>query len=296
MNNADCLQLYETYLKGEKKASENTLSSYLRDIRQFADFLDYHLSTDLYNSDNDCINQYILYLKENNSSDATVSRKIASIKNFYKFLYSKNLIEENPSGYLIAQKVIHKLPEILSVEEINLLLSQPDMLTMKGIRDKAMLELLYATGLRVSELLNLNISDIDIHSECLICSGKNKERIIPVYRKAIEVIKNYLAVVRPSMIASLDENALFVNTSGERMTRQGFWKLIKKYQKSAGIEKDITPHTLRHSFAAHLVENGADLYSLQEMMGHSNIASTSVYSAFMKHQIRDVYNSAHPRA
>lgn len=296
MNNSDCIQLYETYLTVEKKASFNTVSSYLRDIRQFSEFLDYYLSSDLYHSNNDGINQYVLYLKNNNSSDATVSRKIASIKNFYKFLYTKNLIQDNPTGYIAAQKVVHKLPEILTVEEINLLLSQPDLLTMKGIRDKAMLELLYATGLRVSELLNLDLGDIDIRSECIVCSGKNKERIIPVYHKAIEVINSYLSNVRPSMISSLDETALFVNTSGERMTRQGFWKLIKKYQKSAGISKDITPHTLRHSFAAHLVENGADLYSLQEMMGHSNIASTSVYSAFMKQQIRDVYNNAHPRA
>ncbi len=193
-------------------------------------------------------------------------------------------------------KATQKLPQILTSKEVELLLEQPECTDMKGYRDKAMLELLYATGIRVSELISLDVNDVNISIGMLRCRGRSKERIIPMYPAAIKALKEYVEFIRPQMVASPDEKSLFVNVSGERMSRQGFWKIIKSYQQKAKIDKDITPHTLRHSFAAHLLENGADLHSIQEMLGHADISSTQIYSQLVKNQLKDVYNKAHPRA
>lgn len=218
------------------------------------------------------------------------------MKSFYGHMVSESLIEKNPASGLVAEKAEHKLPQILSGMEVELLLEQPQCVDMKGYRDKAMLEVLYATGIRVSELIALNVDDVNLSAGVLRCKSKNKERYIPIYPAAVRALSEYIEFIRNQMVAVPQEPALFVNVNGERMSRQGFWKLIKTYQQKAGIEKDITPHTLRHSFAAHLLENGADLRSIQEMLGHSDISTTQVYSQVVKHQLKDVYNKAHPRA
>ena len=295
MSNSDVITIFERYLREDKKASENTMSSYLRDIRQLAEYLETECGCSILEAEEEDINGYIAHLRSMGKSVATVSRSIASIKGLYTHLVINRHLKTNPSLRLVPEKNQQKAPEILSDEEINLLLAQPRPIDPKGIRDKAMLELLYATGIRVSELINLDIEDMNLEDSSIRCESKGKERVIPVYHKAVEALANYIEVVRPQMILDGDNHALFVNISGERMSRQGFWKLIKFYSGKAGIEKDITPHTLRHSFAAHLIENGADIHALQEMLGHSDISSTHVYSNLVKKQVLDAYNAAHPR-
>ena len=296
MDNAACLELFRTYLVQVKKASENTLSSYLRDIRQFGDYLDFHYEIPFTGADEDVLNDYVTHLRTSGKSVATVSRSIASLKCFYAQLLTAGHVKENPAAKLVPDKAAQKLPQILTNKEVELLLEQPDCSDTKGIRDRAMLELLYATGIRVTELISLNLSDLNLGAGIVRCKTHDKERYIPLYATAVKAISDYVELVRPGMIAHPEEESLFVNVNGERMSRQGFWKIIKTYQNKAHIEKDITPHTLRHSFAAHLLENGADLHSIQEMLGHSDISSTHVYSQLVKKQLKDVYNKAHPRA
>ena len=296
MLNSECIEMFEKYLREEKKSSSNTLSSYLRDIRQFGAYLDLHTDTDIVSATEDELSEYINWLKGQGKSVATVSRCIASLKCLYSYLTIRQIIAENPATKLVPDKGEHKLPQILTSQEGDLLLEQPECIDAKGYRDKAMLELLYATGIRVTELINLDITDINLAAGVIRCSTRDKERLIPMYAKAVKALSDYVTLVRPQMIALPDEPSLFVNVNGERMSRQGFWKIIKYYQKKANIEKDITPHTLRHSFAAHLLENGADIHAIQEMLGHADISSTQVYTQLVKKQLKDVYNKAHPRA
>ncbi len=296
MDNSFLYEKFNDFLVNVKKASSNTLSSYLRDIRQFGEYLDSHEDVGYAEADEDALGNYITWLRNSGKSVATVSRNIASLKCFYSYLVSQRLVNTNPTGKLVPDKTTQKLPQILTNKEVELLLEQPECTDLKGYRDKAMLELLYATGIRVSELISLNISDVNLNAGVVRCVSHDKERIIPMYPAAIKALSEYVEFVRPQMIARDDEQSLFVNVSGERMSRQGFWKIIKSYQAKAHIEKDITPHTLRHSFAAHLLENGADLRSIQEMLGHADISSTQVYSQLVKKQLKDVYNKAHPRA
>lgn len=296
MKDFACFSGYEAFLKEEKHASANTLSSYLRDIRQLGDYLSTHTDRGYDTADEKTLTEYIHSLKGNGKSVATVSRAIASIKGFYTYLTDQRIITKNPSGVLVPDKSAQKLPQILTSKEVELLLEQPECVDAKGYRDRAMLELLYATGIRVSELISLDISDVNTAAGIITCHGRDRDRAIPLYPAAIKALTEYTEFIRPRMIASPEEKALFVNVGGERMSRQGFWKLIKSYQAKAGIEKDITPHTLRHSFAAHLLENGADLRSIQEMLGHADISSTQIYSQLVKKQLKDVYNKAHPRA
>ena len=296
MLNSECIEMFEKYLREEKKSSSNTLSSYLRDIRQFGAYLDLHTDTDIVSATEDELSEYINWMKGQGKSVATVSRCIASLKCLYSYLTIRQIIAENPATKLVPDKGEHKLPQILTSQEVDLLLEQPECIDAKGYRDKAMLELLYATGIRVTELINLDITDINLAAGVIRCSTRDKERLIPMYAKAVKALSDYVTLVRPQMIALPDEPSLFVNVNGERMSRQGFWKIIKYYQKKANIEKDITPHTLRHSFAAHLLENGADIHAIQEMLGHADISSTQVYTQLVKKQLKDVYNKAHPRA
>ena len=214
----------------------------------------------------------------------------------YTFFCIRKVLAHNPSLRLVPDKQVTKAPEILSKEEIDLLLSQPKRIDAKGYRDKAMLELLYATGIRVTELLDLNIGDINVDAGVIRCRSRGKERFIPIYQKAADACREYIELVRPQMISVPDEQALFVNVSGGRMSRQGFWKIVKHYSQAAGIEKDITPHTLRHSFAIHLIENGADVHAVQEMLGHADISSTLFYSHMLKKELKDIYSKSHPRA
>lgn len=296
MPDSNYLGLFEDYLKQVKNASANTLSSYMRDIRQLGDYLSSRTDMNFATADEDTLSRYISGLRSRGKSVATVSRSIASIKNFYGFLVGTGAVTKNPTGKLIPDKNTHTLPQILTNREVELLLEQPQCIDAKGYRDKAMLELLYATGIRVSELIALNVQDVNLSVGIVTCRGRDHDRVIPLYSTAVKVLTEYIEFIRPQMIAAPDETALFVNVSGERMSRQGFWKLIKSYQQKAGIEKTITPHTLRHSFAAHLLENGADLRSIQEMLGHADISSTQIYSQLVKKQLKDVYNKAHPRA
>lgn len=296
MTNLECLERYERYLADEKKTAKNTLSSYMRDIRQFGEYLRTNGDSSYVTASEGILCEYIEHLRGIGKSVATVSRNIASLKNFYAWMKLRGMIEEMPTGKLVPEKSAHKLPEILTAEEVELLLEQPECTDRKGYRDRAMLELLYATGIRVSELISLDVSDVNLAGGVINCRSRDKVRAIPLYPTALKAVKDYIDFIRPDMIAVPSERSLFVNISGERMSRQGFWKIIKAYQKKAGIEKDITPHTLRHSFATHLLENGADLRSIQEMLGHADISSTQVYSQLVKKQLKDVYNKAHPRA
>ena len=286
---------YERFLTEEKKASPNTLSSYLRDVRQYLDWLGEEgiSPTQALHAD---VEAYTRSMTAKGKSAATVTRCQASLKSFYSWLIQIGQISENPARGLSQTKVERKLPHILTSREVELFLEQPDPSDAKGCRDKAMLELLYATGIRVSELIGLDLDNINLSAGFIRCANRGKERIIPLYQAAVRALQNYLDRVRPQMVEHPDEKALFVNMSGERMSRQGFWKIIKHYQEKAGIQKDITPHTLRHSFAAHLLENGADLHSIQEMLGHADISSTQIYTQVVSQKLKDVYNKAHPRA
>ena len=296
VTNQECLEKYELYLTDVKKTAQNTLSSYMRDIRQFGAYLDQNSLGGYTEADEDSLYEYIEHLRGIGKSVATVSRNIASLKNFYAWLKQNGEIDEVPTGRLVPEKASHKLPEILTAREVELLLEQPECTDRKGYRDRAMLELLYATGIRVTELISLDVTDVNLSAGIITCRGRDKVRSIPLYPAALKALKDYIEFIRPDMIAAPSERSLFVNISGERMSRQGFWKIVKSYQQKAGIEKDITPHTLRHSFATHLLENGADLRSIQEMLGHADISSTQIYSQLVKKQLKDVYNKAHPRA
>lgn len=286
---------YEDYLIHVKNASANTVSSYMRDLRQYASYLQTR-GVSVLEADQAVVSEYAGWLHENGKSPATVSRSLASLKSLYLFALNEDEIEANPVHNIKVEKAEKKLPQILSGKEVELLLAQPKQNDMKGCRDKAMLEVLYATGIRVSELIGLNVDDVSLTGGFLRCVSGDKVRIIPLYPEAVSVLRDYVDNVRPSMLAAPTERSLFVNVSGERMSRQGLWKIIKYYQEKAQIDKEITPHTLRHSFAAHLLENGADLHSIQEMLGHSDISSTQVYAQLVKQNLKAVYNKYHPKA
>ncbi|MBR1496234.1 MAG: site-specific tyrosine recombinase XerD [Oscillospiraceae bacterium] len=297
MKDYECMASYERYLKDERHVSANTMCSYMRDIRQLAAYLSANTGHGLSDAEDGDLAGYTAWEKENGKSAATVARSIASMKGFYGFLAEKRAIRSNPSARLVPERVPPKLPQILTSKEVELLLKQPVCVDPKGYRDRAMLELLYATGIRVSELISLDVGDVNIPAAVITCQGRDgRARVIPIYAAAVRALNEYIEFIRPHMLASSTEKALFVNLSGARMSRQGFWKLMKTYQDKAGIEKDITPRSLRHSFAAHLLENGADLHSIQEMMGHADISTTQVYSHLVKSRLKDVYRKAHPRA
>ena len=242
------------------------------------------------------VQDYMNWMMGRGKSAASATRFLASIKSFYNFLMAQGDVPSNPARGVTAAKVERKYPEILTNREVELFLEQPQCVDAKGYRDHAMLELLYATGIRVSELIALNLSDLNLAAGFIRCASKGRERIIPMYHTAVKALQDYVKNIRPQLIADSSEQALFVNMNGERMSRQGFWKIIKHYQEMAGIQKEITPHTLRHSFAVHLLENGADLRSIQEMLGHADISSTQIYTHVVKRQLKDVYQKAHPRA
>ncbi len=286
---------YEAFLTTEKKASTNTLSSYLRDVRQFVEY-GQREGFDLGAATSEDVEGYIRHLTSRGKSVATVTRAVASLKSFYGWMTREGYAQANPAKSVTPAKVERKLPQILTSKEVELFLDQPECTDAKGYRDHAMLELLYATGIRVSELIDLNVDNLSLSGGFLRCESKGKERIIPLYPAAIRALADYEKEVRPQLVDDPAEQALFVNMNGKRMSRQGFWKIIKHYQEKAGIKKEITPHTLRHSFAAHLLENGADLRSIQEMLGHADISSTQIYAQLVKQKLKDVYIKAHPRA
>ena len=291
----DEIARYEEYLVREKHASQNTVSSYLRDISQFADYLQAR-GPELLEVTAETVQSYMDWMLSRGKSAASVTRFLASVKSFYNFQIFSGKVKANPAKGVAAAKAERKYPKILTSKEVDLFLEQPQCVDAKGFRDHAMLELLYATGIRVSELITLDLEDLNLAAGFIHCSSKGKERIIPLYRTAVKALQDYAWKIRPQLISDEEETALFVNMNGERMSRQGFWKIIKYYQEKAGIVKDITPHTLRHSFAVHLLENGADLRSIQEMLGHADISSTQIYTHVVKGNLKDVYQKAHPRA
>ncbi len=293
----DLINAYETYLIKIKQASANTVSSYMRDIRHFSHWLTQQEQTGILAVQQEGIVQYLEYLQEQGKSGATVSRTLASLKNFYLYAVSSGFLENSPvSADIHVERGEKKLPQILTGKEVETLLAQPACVDAKGYRDKAMLEVMYATGIRVTELIDLNVEDVNLDVGIIKCSGSKKTRAIPLYPAALRALTVYLREVRSAMVSDPSETALFVNVGGARMSRQGFWKILKQYQIKAGIEKDITPHTLRHSFAVHLLENGADLGSLQELMGHSDISSTQLYTHMINQKLKSVYEKCHPKA
>ncbi len=292
----DLIRAYENYLSKVEQASANTIASYMRDIRQFSEWLRDSEEADVVDASQLNISDYLDHLKESGRSGATVSRNLASLKKFYGYLVSSGFLEKTPVVNIHVERGEKKLPQILTGREIELLLSQPEGIDAKGIRDKAMLEVMYATGIRVTELIDLNLEDVNLELGIIKCTSAKKTRAIPLYPDALKALTAYLREVRNTMLAAPDEKALFVNVGGVRMSRQGFWKILKHYQAKAHIEKEITPHTLRHSFAVHLLENGADLNSLQELMGHSDISSTQLYTHMVNQKLKNVYEKCHPKA
>ena len=291
----DLIAAYENYLAKVKQASANTIASYIRDIRQYAAWLDQE-GVEIVDAQKLNISRYLSHLESDGRSGATISRSLASLKNFYSYVVSTGFMEQTPVTDIHVDRGEKKLPQILTGREIELLLQQPACVDAKGIRDKAMLEVMYATGIRVTELIDLDIDDVNLELGTIKCAGAKKSRSIPLYPGALKALNTYITDIRRTMLADPGEKALFVNIGGQRMSRQGFWKILKHYQATAHIEKDITPHTLRHSFAVHLLENGADLGSLQELMGHSDISSTQMYTHMINQKLKSVYEKCHPKA
>ena len=293
----DLIQAYETYLVKVKQSSANTVSSYMRDIRQFSGWLESQAVADILTVSQEQITDYFAWLQKSGKSGSTVSRSLASLKNFYSYAISSGFLEVSPvSAEIHVERGEKKLPQILTSREIELLLAQPSAVDPKGVRDKAMLEVMYATGIRVSELIGLDIDHVNLETGVIKCQTGKKSRAIPLYPEALKALTAYIREVRPFLLAVPGEKALFVNIGGARMSRQGFWKILKHYQTTARIDKEITPHTLRHSFAVHLLENGADLGSLQELMGHSDISSTQMYTQMVDQHLKRVYERCHPKA
>ena len=292
----DLIGAYENYLTKVKQASGNTVASYLRDIRQFAGWLHEEEETEVVDAAQLHIQGFLDHLQSDGRSAATRSRALASLKNFYGYVVSAGFLAESPVREVRVDRGEKKLPQILTSREIELLLAQPSSVDPKGIRDKAMLEVMYATGIRVSELIGLDIADVHLESGFIKCRSGKKTRTVHLYPDAQKALSAYIREVRSFLLAQPGETALFVNIGGARMSRQGFWKILKHYQTTARIDKEITPHTLRHSFAVHMLENGADLGSVQELMGHSDISSTQMYTQMVDQHLKQVYARCHPKA
>ncbi|OKZ78408.1 MAG: site-specific tyrosine recombinase XerD [Clostridium sp. 27_14] len=289
------IKLFLKFIETEKKLSSNTLQSYNRDLQQFREYLS-DVEVRYTHVHEEHIKNYISELEKMGKKSSTISRNIASIRSFFQFLVRKGKISKDPTEKIQSPKIEKRVPSVLTAKEVELLLEQPKDIDLKGTRDKAMLEFAYATGMRVTEIISLNVEDINLEEEYVICKNGARERTIPLGKICKKALQEYLEDARNAMIKSDDEQALFVNVNGKRLTRQGFWKIIKYYKEQAHIDKDITPHVLRHSFATHLLQNGADLKAIQAMLGHSDISSTQVYMQFQDGALKDVYHKAHPRA
>ena len=289
------IKLFLEFLENEKKLSNNTLQSYKRDITQYQEYLEVNDLNYLKVSGTQ-LNAYFDNLASIGKKKSTVSRNIASIKSFYQFLVKSKKIRKNPASGIQSPKVDKKIPNILTAKEVELLLEQPQDIDLKGIRDKAMLEFAYATGMRVTEIISLDISDVNLEEGYVTCNSSPRKRTIPLGNLSLGALKEYIEKARPILIKDESIKALFVNINGKRLTRQGFWKIVKYYKEQAHITKEITPHVLRHSFATHLLQNGADLKAIQTMLGHSDISSTQVYMQFQDENLKDIYKNSHPRA
>ncbi len=289
------IKLFLEFLQNEKKMSENTLQSYKRDILQYQSYIEESKINYVKVSKED-IKTYLNYLKQIGKKASTISRNLASIRSFYQFLIRNKKIKFDPTEDVQSPKIEKRTPSVLTAQEVELLLEQPKSVDLKGTRDKAMLEFAYATGMKVTEIINLNIENINLEEGYVICQSGSKQRNIPLGTLSLRALKEYMEEARPILIKNDKERSLFVNVNGKRLTRQGFWKIVKYYKDQAHITKDITPHVLRHSFATHLLQNGADLKAIQTMLGHSDISSTQVYMQFQNSGLKDIYKKAHPRA
>ena len=289
------LNLFFGFLENDKKVSLNTLQSYRRDLKQFEKYIEDN-GEDYAEVTNDGIKEYIEHMQEIGKKPSTVSRGLASIRSFYQYEAKNKVVEKDPTEGIQSPKIEKRVPSVLTSSEVALLLDQPKDVDLKGTRDKAMLEFAYATGMRVTEIISLNIEDVNLETGYATCRNGKKERTVPMGNMSLKALKEYVLEARPTMIRDDNEKALFVNVNGQRLTRQGFWKIIKYYKDQAHIDKDITPNVLRHSFATHLLQNGADLKSIQMMLGHSDILSTQIYMQFQDESLKNVYKKAHPRA
>ena len=289
------LNLFFGFLENEKKVSSNTLQSYKRDLKQFEKYIE-HNGKDYSKITDEGIKEYISYMQEIGKKPSTISRGLASIRSFYQYETKNKTVEKDPTEGIQSPKIEKRVPSVLTSKEVALLLEQPQNVDLKGTRDKAMLEFAYATGMRVTEIISLNLEDINIDRGYATCKNGKKERTVPIGNMSLKALKEYILNARNTMIKDENEKALFVNVNGQRLTRQGFWKIIKYYKEQAHIEKEITPHVLRHSFATHLLQNGADLKSIQTMLGHSDILSTQIYMQFQDETLKNIYRKAHPRA
>lgn len=278
-----------------RQASQNTIASYERDIMQFSNYFEGQ-NKKIFDLSKDDMQEYIDYLISAGKSNSTISRSTASIKSLYRYLLNKNLVEENIAESVEAPKVDRKEPMILTKSEIETLLEQPDLSELKGQRDKAMLEILYATGIRVTELISLKLEDVNLTNGYIKVKKKNTERHIPLGNLSLKCLKEYINKVRPLLIRTEEEKTLFINTNGQKMTRQGYWKILKQYKEQAKIDKEITPHTIRHSFAVHMLQNGAEIKTVQELLGHTDVASTMMYTQMSSLNLKDDYLKSHPRA
>ena len=290
------LNTYYAYLENVKKASDNTLQAYRRDLVKFVDYADQNDIPDFASVDSDTIADFKQYLVNIGLSSSSISRTLSSMRGLFQFLISEGITDSNPAKAIHNDKAEKKEMMILTSKEVETLIMQPDTNDVKGLRDKAMLELLYATGIKVSELIGLKLEDINLQLQFIRCGSGDKERYIPIYPIAVKAVSAYIEKSRKLLVTDSREKALFVNVTGEQMTRQGFWKILKAYAASADIKKTITPHTLRHSFAAHLLENGADIHDIQVILGHSDISSTQRYAQFLKDKMKNSYIKFHPRA
>lgn len=289
------IKLFLEFLQNDKKLSDNTLQSYRRDILQFEKFLDAN-DINFSKATEENIEDYLKELQKEGKKTSTASRSLATIRSFYQYLLRTKKVKEDPTVSIQSPKIEKRVPSVLTSEEVELLLDQPKDVDLKGTRDKAMLEFAYATGMKVTEIIDLNIDDVNFDENTVLCSNGKKARIIPLGILAEKALKEYVEDARPIMVKDETNKALFVNVNGDRLTRQGFWKIVKYYKEQAHIEKDITPHVLRHSFATHLLQNGADLKSIQAMLGHSDISSTQIYAQFQTPELKNIYKKAHPRA
>ncbi len=289
------IKLFLEFLQNDKKLSDNTLQSYRRDILQFEKFLDAN-DINFSKATEENIEDYLKELQKEGKKTSTASRSLATIRSFYQYLLRTKKVKEDPTVSIQSPKIEKRVPSVLTSEEVELLLDQPKDVDLKGTRDKAMLEFAYATGMKVTEIIDLNIDDVNFDENTVLCSNGKKARIIPLGTLAEKALKEYVEDARPIMVKDETNKALFVNVNGDRLTRQGFWKIVKYYKEQAHIEKDITPHVLRHSFATHLLQNGADLKSIQAVLGHSDISSTQIYAQFQTPELKNIYKKAHPRA
>lgn len=283
------------FIENDKKVSQNTLQSYKRDILQYSQYIEENKINYL-KVDEDGIKDYLGYMNDIGKKSSTISRSIASIRSFYQYLLRNKKIKRDPTEGIQSPKIEKRIPSVLTSQEVELLLEQPKNVDLKGIRDKAMLEFAYATGMKVTEIISLDLEDVNLEEGYVCCRGKDKSRNIPLGSLSLKALKDYIENSRNILIKDENIKALFVNTNGQRLTRQGFWKIVKYYKEQAHITKDITPHILRHSFATHLLQNGADLKAIQTMLGHSDISSTQIYMQFQDATIQNIYKKAHPRA